>query len=88
MNFPSKKAATPTRPSFAQKDPSKFGSAIVQKPAEKAASSGDYSGFEEDGDKKSSFGKQKSNLLKSDSEDIIEESLSNGYTDEIKDEYF
>jgi hypothetical protein len=57
MNFPSKKAATPTRPSFAQKEPSKFGSAIVQKPAEKAASSGDYSGFEEDGDKKSSFGK-------------------------------
>jgi hypothetical protein len=57
MNFPSKKAATPTRPAFGQKEPSKFGSALVQKPAEKAASSGDYSGFEDDAEKKSSYGK-------------------------------
>ena len=89
MNFPGKKAATPTRPAFgAQKsEPSKFGSAVVQKPTVGATSSGDYSGFDDDAEKKSSFGKQKSNL-KSESEEIIEESLSGGFNDEIKDEYF
>jgi hypothetical protein len=87
MNFPGKKAATPTRPSLGQKnEPSKFGSALVQKPTVGATSSGDYSGFDDETDKKSSFGKQKSNL-KSESEEIIEESLSGGF-DEIKDEYF
>jgi len=53
-----------------------------------AASSGDYSGFDDDADKKSSFNGKKNNALKSDSEDIIEESLSGGFNDEIKDEYF